>query len=60
MLLEDLINEIIRKRKTTADIPKKSVDYFNCLELKISKLKDLPESILKLSITSSMGVQQIK
>ncbi|NEP80124.1 MAG: hypothetical protein F6K39_19330 [Okeania sp. SIO3B3] len=59
MLLEDLINEIIRKRKTTADIPKKSVDYFNCLESKINKLKDLQEFILKLSTTSSMGVQQL-
>ncbi|MCL2930966.1 MAG: dynamin family protein [Trichodesmium sp. MAG_R03] len=58
MLLEDLISEIIRKRKTTANIPKKSVDYFKCLELKISKLKDLQESILKLPTTTSMGVQQ--
>ena len=59
MLLEDLISEIIRKRKTTANIPKKSVDYFKCLELKISKLKDLQESILKLPTTTSMGVQQL-
>ncbi|MDJ0516692.1 MAG: hypothetical protein QNJ74_10710 [Trichodesmium sp. MO_231.B1] len=56
MLLDDLISEIIRKRKATADVPKKSVDYFNCLELKINKLKDLQESILRLSTTSSMGV----
>ena len=59
MLLDDLISEIIRKRKATADVPKKSVDYFNCLELKINKLKDLQESILRLSTTSSMGVQQL-
>ncbi len=59
MPLENLISEIIRKRKATADIPKKSVDYFNCLESKIYKLKDLQESILKLSTTSSMVVQQL-
>ncbi|MEM1170242.1 MAG: hypothetical protein AAGJ08_14475 [Cyanobacteria bacterium P01_H01_bin.35] len=59
MPLENLISEIIRKRKATADIPKKSLDYFNCLESKIYKLKDLQESILKLSTASSMGVQQL-